>query len=147
MKPIWDHDAYTEVVERIRRISAERPTRWGKMNPPQILAHMADQIRMGLGDIPSRRPSGVLSFWPMNYLAIHVVPWPHGAKGPQEAFTTRATTWESDRQQLLDLIDRMRAKRDQSEWPEHSLFGKLSGHDWAALTYKHLTHHLKQLGV
>ncbi len=117
------------------------------MNPPQILAHMADQIRMGLGDIAARRGGGLMSVAPVNYLMIYVVPWPHGAKGPQEAFTTSPTTWDADRDQLLVLIDRLRERRDQNTWPEHPLFGKLSGKDWAALSYKHLSHHLRQLGV
>lgn len=147
MKTIWDEDGYAEVVARIRTISPDRQPLWGRMTPPRILVHMADQIRMGLGDIPARRGKGMMSVPPINYLMIYVVPWPHGAKGPQEAFTTNPVAWESDRQQLLAVIDRLREKREQRSWPEHPLFGKLSGKDWAALSYKHLTHHLRQLGA
>lgn len=100
MKTVWDDDGYAEVVSRIRTISPDRRPLWGKLNPPQILAHMADQIRMGLGDIPARRGAGMMSVPPINYLAIYVFPWPHGAKGPHEAFTTNPASWEDDRQQL-----------------------------------------------
>ena len=117
------------------------------MNAPQMLAHVADQIRMGLGQIPARNGSGLYSVWPMNYLAIYVVPWPHGAKGPIEAFTTKPKAWDSDREALIALIDKFCDAKQQAKWPEHPLFGKLSGKDWAALSYKHLSHHLGQFGV
>ena len=147
MKTLWDDAGYTEIRSRIGDLSGDERPQWGRMNPPQILTHLADSIRMGLGDIAAGRGSGFMSVPPINYLAIYVVPWPHGAKGPREAFTTKPTSWDSDIQQLLTLIERLREKRNQQTWPEHPLFGKLSGKDWAALTYKHLRHHLRQLGV
>jgi len=95
------------------------------MNASQMLAHIADQLRMALGDIPARNGSGVMSVWPVNYLMIHVVPWPHGAKGPREAFTTKPNAWDSDREALVTLIDTFCEKKEQAKWPEHPLFGKL----------------------
>jgi hypothetical protein len=147
MNTLWNDDGYAEIRGRIGTLSGNEKTRWGRLNPAQILAHLADAIRMGLGDIAVGRPSGMLSVPPMNYLAIYVLPWPHGAKGPLETFTTKPTSWDSDIQQLLALIDRLREKKNQKAWPEHPTFGKLSGKDWAALMYKHLNHHLRQLGV
>ena len=88
-----------------------------------------------------------MSVWPFNAMAIYVLPWPHGFKGPREAFITKPETWDSDRDALLTLIDRFCKKQDQQTWPEHPVFGKLSGKDWAALSYRHLSHHLRQFGV
>ena len=147
MRTLWEADARADILTRIRGLPAEGRPRWGKMNAPKMLAHIADQIRMGLGDIPARRGAGWLSVWPFNYLMIHVVPWPHGAKGPFEAFTTKPASWDSDKKALEALIDRFCEKQQQQTWPEHPLFGKLSGNDWAALSYKHLSHHLRQFGV
>jgi DinB superfamily len=147
MKTLWDDTANAEVVRRLHALSPGSQRRWGKMNVAHMLAHISDQIRMGLGDIACGPPSGILSFPPMNYLAIYVLPWPHGAKGPREAFTTTPASWDSDLGQLLALIDRLRQNKQQQVWPAHPLFGKLSGKDWAALSYKHLSHHLRQFGV
>jgi hypothetical protein len=144
MKSLWQDDARDEIVGRIRRLSAEGKPKWGRMNASQMLAHIADQIRMGLGDIPARRGSGPTSFWPMNYLIIHVLPWPHGAKAPHEAFTTRPAAWDADREAVVALIERFRERKAQQQWPEHPLFGKMSGRDWATLSYKHLN---RQFGV
>jgi hypothetical protein len=147
MKSLWENDGRDEILTRIRALSADRRPQWGKLTAPQMLAHISDQIRMVLGDVPARRGSGWLSVPPFNYLMIYVVPWPHGAKGPSEAFTTKPATWDSDHEQLLTLIERFCDKQQQQAWPEHPLFGKLSGKDWAALSYKHLSHHLRQFGV
>jgi hypothetical protein len=147
MKPIWEDHTRKEIVARILALSADRHPRWGKLTAPQMLAHISDQIRTALGDVPARRGSGWFSVPPFNYLMIYVVPWPRGAKGPSEAFTTTPTTWNSDRDELLVLIQRFCEKREQQAWPEHPLFGKLSGKDWAALSTRHLSHHLRQFGV
>ena len=147
MKALWESDAREEILGRIRALPADRTPRWGRMNAPQMLAHISDQLRMALGEIPARNGSGMMSVWPMNYLMIHVVPWPHGAKGPFEAFTTQPKTWDSDREALVALIADFCDKKQQAKWPEHPLFGRLSGNDWAALSYKHLRHHLRQFGA
>jgi len=147
MRSLWNEEAYAEIVARIRALTPDTRARWGRMNASRMLAHISDQIRMALGDIAARRGSGFLSVPPINRLMIYVVPWPKGARGPQEAFTTAPESWGSDLQQLLVLVDRLREKRHHQLWPEHPMFGKLSGDDWAALSYKHLNHHLTQFGV
>jgi hypothetical protein len=147
MKLLWEDAARDEVLARIRVLTPDRTPAWGKLTASRMLAHISDQIRMALGDVSARRGSGLLSIWPVNYLMIYVVPWPHGAKGPVEAFTTKPATWDGDIDQLLALIRRFCEKHQERSWPEHPLFGKLSGKDWAALSYKHLTHHLRQFGV
>ena len=147
MKTLWQPDARQEIIERIRALPADRAPRWGTMNAPKMLAHVSDQIRMGLGEIPARGGSGMYSFWPMNYLAIYVLPWPHGLKGPFEAFTTRPQTWDADREALVALIDQFCERKQQARWPRHPIFGKMSGKDWAALSYKHLNHHLTQFSA
>ena len=147
MRQLWEGSAREEVVERIHKLTPDRAPLWGKLTAPRMLAHVSDQIRMALGDVPARKGSGPLSVWPVNYLMIHVVPWPHGAKGPIETFTTKPATWDADLDHLVTLIGRFCDCRQQKSWPEHPLFGKLSGKDWAALSYKHLTHHLGQFAV
>jgi hypothetical protein len=147
MKLLWEDAAHDEVLARIRALTPDRAPGWGKLTASKMLAHISDQIRMALGDVRARRGSGMLSVWPVNVLMIYVVPWPHGAKGPIEAFTTKPATWDADLEELLALIGRFCEKEQERAWPEHPLFGKLSGKDWAALSYKHLTHHLRQFGV
>jgi len=78
---------------------------------------------------------------------LYVIPWPHGAKGPAEAFTTSPTGWSDDLETLKVLLRHfVESDRDQV-WPEHPLFGPLSGKDWGVLSYKHFHHHLRQFAA
>ncbi len=130
MKSLWQSGTREEIVGRVRALTPERPPKWGKLTAPKMLAHISDQIRMALGDIPARRGAGLLSVAPINYLLIYVVPWPHGAKGPSEAFTTKPASSDTDVGELLELIKRFCDRQDQQNWPEDPLFGRLSGKDW-----------------
>ncbi len=57
---------------------------------------------------------------------------------------TPPTTFEADRQTLLDLLDP--AKYSLSG-VEHPVFGHLSRKEFGEVTWKHLDHHLRQFGV
>ncbi|MDX1428780.1 MAG: hypothetical protein R3282_00775 [Rhodothermales bacterium] len=133
-----------------RRVSSLRPEserKWGTMGVHQAVAHMADQIRMGLGLIEMTAPKGLFRFAPARYLIIHVLPWPEGkAQGPPEAFTTRPAEFQVDLEQLHELIDAIGGRNPAEDWPVHSIFGPMTGHDWGVLTYRHLDHHLRQFG-
>jgi hypothetical protein len=82
------------------------------METSQVLAHLADALRMALGDIPTKQQGWLMSTALMRYLVIHKLPWPKGkAQAPPEAFTTSPLTWEEDRAALLRLIERFATAR------------------------------------
>ena len=147
MKTLFDAKVHAEILERFGGVSPDRRPLWGRMNASRMVAHLSDQLRMGLGDIPVSRPSGFLRFRPVAWLMLYVIPWPHGAKGPTEAFTTSPGGWSDDLETLKVLLRRfVESDRDQV-WPEHPLFGALSGRDWGVLSYKHFHHHLRQFAA
>src|SRR5207253_6532292 len=121
--------------------------KWGRLTAPRMLAHISDQLRMALGDIPTSHGKGFLANRVGAWLSIYGMPWPHGLKRPREAFTTVPATWNDDLEQLAVLIHRFSQLDADAEWPEHPLLGKLSGKDWGALSYKHLNHHLRQFAA
>jgi hypothetical protein len=147
MKTLFDTATQEEILQRFERVTPDRRPLWGRMNASQMLAHLGDQLRMGLGDIATSRASGLLSSRPVSWLMLYVIPWPHGAKGPAEAFTTAPAGWEEDKEKFRALIRRFIERSPADAWPEHPLFGKLSGKDWGVLSYKHFHHHLRQFGV
>ena len=147
MKTIFDATARTELLQRFKSVPPDRPPRWGRMTAPKMLAHVGDQLRMGLGDIPPSPAKGFLGTRLGSWLAIYIMPWPHGFKGPREAFTTVPATWDRDLEELAALLRRFSELDANADWPQHPLFGKLSGKDWAALSWKHLDHHLRQFSA
>ncbi|MCR4341241.1 MAG: DinB family protein [Gemmatimonadaceae bacterium] len=145
MRSLFEPAARDDVIARLERFTPECERQWGKLTPHMTLTHLADQLRMAFGEVRCGPPRGALSHWPLNYLLIHVVPWPKGkAKGPPDAFRTAPSDWATDRAAVVALVQRFAAADPAGSWPANPIFGKLSGHDWGALCYKHLDHHLRQ---
>ena len=148
MRSLRDFEARSDIVARVAALSPSSPRRWGRLEFSQMLCHIADQLRMAMGDIPTTPPKGAMSLTPMRYLLIHVLPWPRGrANGPPEAFTTTPAGWEADRDTVIDLIERFARTSDSGLAPQHPIFGRLSPHDWSVLSYRHLDHHLRQFSA
>ena len=117
------------------------------MTPAAAVAHLTDQLRMAFGEIPRRSPRRVLSYWPLNYLAIYVIPWTRGkGKASPETLTTRPGDWAAGQAALIALVERFSVEDPDAAWPIDAVFGSLSGRAWGVLCYKHLDYHLRQFG-
>src|SRR5438067_1621053 len=106
MKTIFDEGNRSELLQRFHSMAPDEQPQWGRLTAPKMLAHVSDQLRMALGDIPPSQPKGFLGTRLGSWLAIYVIPWPHGFKGPREAFTTVPETWRRDLEQLGALFQR-----------------------------------------
>jgi hypothetical protein len=135
----------------LARISALRPDRsplWGRFTAPEMVCHVSCGLRQALGEYEARQRTGPLSHAPLNWLVIHVLPWPKGrAKSPREFLAVRPTTWGADVDALRDLVERFGACGPEAGWPPSPVFGRISGRSWGVLQYRHLDHHLRQFGV
>ena len=148
MRTMFDKATYTEVLNRIRQLRPDAVRRFGRMTAPQMVAHLSDQMRHTLGDAKARPRSGPLRNRLARYLVIYWLPWPKGRiKGPPEAFVTQPTSWEADIEMLIGLVDRFVSRGPGGEWPEHAMFGRMTGKDWGVFCHKHFNHHLSQFGV
>jgi hypothetical protein len=89
-----------------------------------------------------------LQYPPLNWLMIHVLPWPKGkGKSPPEFLAVRPATWSADVNALRTSIEKFGERGPQAQWPVSKVFGRISGPSWGVLEYKHLDHHLRQFGV
>jgi len=148
MPSLFDPAVRESVLDRISRLTAERNPIWGKFTAPEMVCHVSCDLRQALGELDAGPPSGPLARFPMNRLAIHVIPWPRGrGKSPPEFLATRPTTWTSDVNRLRDLIGRFSARGPAAPWPPSRVFGRISGNSWGVMEHKHLDHHLRQFGV
>ncbi len=143
-----DHATRREIVARLRRLTPDTPRRWGKMTAPRMIAHLTDQMTHTLGEVPVEPVPGPLRWPPVRYLLIYWVTWPKGrTHGPPEAYVTQPEEWAADLKRLVGLVDRFGASDPADEWPEHALFGAMTGADWGVFCWKHFDHHLRQFGV
>src|SRR5215471_4217771 len=148
MPSLFDPRERRAVLDRISRLTPDRKPLWGRFTAPEMVCHVSCDLRQGLGELDAGPPSGPLVRFPLNLLAIHVMPWPKGkGKSPPEFLSTRPTTWQADVNRLRDLIERFSARGPSVSWPASRVFGRISGKSWGVMEHKHLDHHLRQFGV
>jgi len=145
---MFDKDTQAQLIDRIRLLRPDATRRWGRMTAPQMIAHLNDQMRHTLGDAVAAGRPGPLRNPLIRHLVIYWVPWPRGRiKGPPEAFVSKPTTWEADVATLIDLVNRFVERGPAGEWPDHALFGHMTGKRWGVFCHKHFNHHLTQFGA
>jgi len=134
------------MVQRLRSLTPQHQRRFGKMTAPQMLCHVSDQMRVALGDLPTRSFGGFLSGQLIRWYAIHTPgPWPKGkVKTAREMLTAQPAAWDADVQACETLIARF---GPESPNAVHPRFGRLTPREWGILAAKHLEHHFGQFGV
>jgi len=148
MATIFDTEARAAIHERVSRLRPDARPAWGRMTAPEVVKHLSRALQGGLGEIPVGPPRGPLARAPLNWLVVHLLPWPKGkADSPVEFLGAEPTSWEADLAELRELIDRTAAKGPDGVWPPSPVFGAISGTSFGVLTHRHLDHHLRQFGV
>ena len=147
MKSIWQDESRQELSERLRALVWNNPAQWGKFTAPKMVCHLADSLRMAMGELavePKRLP---IRYPPLKQLIIYVAPFPKSAPTAPELLTREPREWANDVADVQGLLARAAAARTTDTWPEHPAFGKLSKRAWGVLIYRHMDHHLKQFGA
>lgn len=148
MKTLHDGSHRQALVARLGTLSADARPRWGRMNVGQMLCHLGDALRLGVGDTRAEPgPQKLLQHFPLKQLVIYVLPWPKGAPTAPELLATAPAAFEADREALRSLLDRFGAVPLAEPPRVHPLFGPLSVQDWSALQSRHVDHHLRQFGA
>lgn len=148
MNSLFDNEARSSVHHRSDSLIRDRPALWGRMDAHRMVCHLADQLRIALGDIKAESRPGLLRFRPLRQILVYWLPWPKG-KIPTapEMLTTAPSAWDHDVNALHMLIDRFGTRNPSAAWAVHPAFGPLSGREWGVLCWKHLDHHLRQFGA
>jgi len=148
MASLFEAGARQALLARIDRLTPERQPLWGRMSAPRMLMHIGDQMRQALGELEVAPVPGPLAHRPLNWLLIHVVPWPKGkAKSPPALCARESSDWAEDHAELKRLIERFASRGPELAWARSPVFGRISREDWGVLCHRHLDHHLRQFGV
>lgn len=153
MPTLWESATRDALLRRVAALSPAATPRWGSFTAPQMLAHLAEALRMATGELPvARRPVPWLLYTPpFKQLIIHVLPFPRGAPTAPEllARPLGADPVELDRERTAyaAALDRFVALSPAGPWPVHPAFGPLSGATWGVLQARHADHHLRQFGA
>lgn len=136
-----------EIQQRLVRLAPDRAPLWGKFNAPRMVVHLADALKMALGELPVALKKTPLRYPVLKQLVIYVAPWPHGTPTAPELLARTPEAWNGEVVALSALVERFAARSAREKWPAHPAFGSLSGRAWGVLAYRHCDHHFRQFGI
>ena len=141
-----------EIVQRLRAVGAGQAARWGRMSAHQMICHLADSMRMAMGQRPVSDASDLLRRTAVKWMALYLpLRWPVGiATRPevdQERGGTRPAEFAADVAQLERLFEEFTNRQTAIQWARHPFFGRMSEAAWMRWGYLHADHHLRQFGA
>ena len=137
----------TEIQRRLARLAPGSMPRWGKFNAPRMVVHVADSIRMALGELPVAAKNTPLQLPILKHLAIYVLPFPRSTPTAPELLARAPAAWNGEIVTLGALVEKFATRSPRDEWPRHPIFGAMSGRAWGVLAYRHCDHHFRQFGI
>jgi hypothetical protein len=111
-----------------------------------MVCHAADQMRVALGDLPSKPVHSFLSRTLVKFLVVNTGLEPPREKiqTAPEMLTSQPKLWDVDVAACVELAERVGRGSARAA---HPTFGPLSAEEWGRLCWKHLNHHLRQFGA
>jgi hypothetical protein len=147
MKSIWNSQARRELHDRVASLASDRRAEWGRFTAPKMVCHLAESLKMALGDLPVAAKKSPIRYPPMKQLIVYVLPFPKGVPTAPALLAREPKEWTVDVADVQSLLDRAAGSRSTDAWPEHPAFGRLSRRAWGVLIYRHMDHHLRQFGA
>lgn len=136
----------TLLFARLERLRPDAKPAWGSLDAPRMLCHLADQLRVALGELPAVPRHSFLSRTLGRLVVVHTgfQPPPGKVKTAPEMLSSKPGTWQADLDTCKVLSLRVGAGAATAV---HPTFGPLTPEEWGKLTWKHMSYHLRQFGV
>jgi Protein of unknown function (DUF1569) len=147
VKTVADPGQRASLLVRAACLRPESSRRWGHFSCPQMLAHVNDSFRYALGELHIAPLRHLARYPPIKQMLLYVVPFPKNAPTAPETIARRPGSWEDEQRAFGRLLERLAEVRWDGDWPDHFIFGRMSGRDWSVLLYKHADHHFRQFGA
>jgi hypothetical protein len=143
---LLDPNDRARLVERLRCLRPEARPAWGTLDAPRMLCHVADSLRLALGELPARPTHSFFSRTLGKALVVNTrLRPPRGKiKTAPEMLTSRPASWDADLAACVQLVERVGAGTARAV---HPTFGPLTPAEWGRISWKHLDHHLIQFGA
>jgi hypothetical protein len=136
----------SQLLQRLRRVGPDARPAWGTLDAPRMVCHLADSLRVALGDVPSKPVYTLASRTLLKFVVVNTgLSVPRGKiQTAPEMLASNPAAWEADLAACLGLAERVGAGSARAV---HPMFGPLSPEEWGRLCWKHMDHHLVQFGV
>lgn len=139
------------ILERISKLNENSKAGWGKMTVNEMIVHIADPIRIAIGEKHAEFIKSDYSEPGLRHEIIYNMEWPKNTPSSPEFISgqngTDLVDFKSDLETLQQTIISFNKKSDEMRFSLHPMFGDISNEDWGRLMWKHVDHHLKQFGI
>ena len=118
-----------------------------------MICHLADALRMALGEKPVTPASNPLQRTLVKWIALYApLPWPAGVPtspeiDQQREGCTPPVDFASDVADVEALLQLVVARTKTLGQSPHPVFGPMSDAAWLRWGYLHTNHHLRQFGA
>lgn len=140
-----------ELASRLGEVRSIDQRRWGKLDPPGLMAHLNVALKASLGEVPVAFVGNPVSrSLPVRWFVLSPLPWPRGRiKAPDSATPPPGLPLDEGRVQVLSKLDSFftALETDPTRLAVHPFFGPWSLIVWRRFHEKHFDHHLAQFGV
>ena len=150
MKSLFESETHQDILNRIEKLNENTTANWGKMNVGQMLKHCQQLMKIALGKRKMKGKAGFFIkiifklFKPMMY---NDRPWKRNIVTAREFVITGPQDFETEKNNIIKLINEFASKKNNTNWPKHPIFGVFTTEQRGQMQYKHLDHHLTQFGV
>jgi hypothetical protein len=135
---------------RISALSPGDAARWGLMSVHQMVCHLDDSYKFGLGERYVSPATGFLQRTLLKWLALQTpLPWSKGYPTRPEVEQGKGGSAPIDfRQDVASLLSTLNRFCDALPNPcgPHPVFREMTAQDWMRWGYLHADHHLRQFG-
>jgi len=150
MKNVFDKAVANELVDRLSNLNSTTQVLWGKMNVGQVMAHCCVTYEY-VYETSHKKPGGLKKFLLTSFVKKGVVgdkPYSKNLRTAPDFLMREDKDFEAERKRLIDYINKTQELGEEYfDGKESHSFGTLNKKEWNAMFYKHLDHHLGQLGV
>ena len=146
VETLLNAESRSRLIERLSRVRPDAKPQWGTLDAPRMLCHLADGLRVALGDLPARPVHNFATRTLAKFLVVNTgfAPPRGRIQTAPEMLTSKPATWEADLAACVKLVERVGTGSARAV---HPTFGPLSPEEWGRLCWKHTNHHLVQFGV
>jgi hypothetical protein len=147
VRSLYEEADRVVLLQRLEKLTDATPARWGRMNVAQMLRHVAENMRMAIGELPVKPRGPRILKTRIARFVFFRLPIPRGVPTAPELIAMDAAEFAAERARVRLLVNRYSELPRTGLGAEHPLFGLLTREEWACLQYKHADHHLRQFGV
>ncbi len=149
MKSLFDKNAFTEITERLNKVSPASHAQWGKMSVAQMLAHCKGPFYIPLSEKKMPRSvMGRMIGWMIKSKLHDDSAWKQGLPTSPQFVIKDERDFHKEKEELMSLMNKFHTAGPHgiSKHP-HPFFGKFTDDQWGRSMYKHMDHHLRQFGA